>query len=93
MRTRLIPIGHSQGIRIPKPFLQQIGLEKDVDLQLGDGVLIISPVHHPRNGWEEAFEAMAGEGDDSLLLPEPFLAEEWDSGEWQLEVLAALFAP
>jgi len=53
MRTRIVRIGNSQGIRIPKPLLD-------------GGVLIVRPAQ-ARQGWDAAFQAMAEEGADRLL--------------------------
>ena len=83
MRTQLVRIGNSQGIRIPKPVIRQLSLEGEVELSLGDGVLIVAPVRHPRSGWAEAFQNMARKGDDEPLLPEPTLSGDWDEKEWE----------
>ena len=37
MKTRIVRIGNSQGVRIPKPLLDQAGLPTDVELQAEDG--------------------------------------------------------
>ena len=66
MRTRIVKIGNSRGIRIPKPLLEQAGLHEEVDLVLEDGVLIVRPAE-VRQGWDEAFQAMAEEGEDRPL--------------------------
>lgn len=66
MRTRIVRIGNSQGIRIPKPLLEQAGLDGDVDLVLEHGVLIVKPAQ-ARQGWDAAFQAMAEEGADRPL--------------------------
>jgi antitoxin MazE len=34
MRSRIIKIGNSKGIRIPKPFLDQTGIGEDVELEV-----------------------------------------------------------
>jgi antitoxin MazE len=34
MKTTLVRIGNSQGIRIPKPFIEQCGFRRDVDLDI-----------------------------------------------------------
>jgi antitoxin MazE len=67
MKTHLIRIGNSRGIRIPEPLLAQTGLQDEVELEVEGHRLIISALSHPRAGWEEAFEAMARQGDDDLL--------------------------
>jgi len=82
MRARIVQIGNSQGIRIPKPLLDQTGLKDEVDIEIEDGHLIISAASRPRLGWDEAFQAMSREGDDSLLNSEP-LPTRWDEEEWE----------
>jgi antitoxin MazE len=67
MKARIVKIGNSRGIRIPKPLIQETGLTGEVELVVGENRLVISPVQRPRSGWSEAFKAMAAAGDDALL--------------------------
>ena len=83
MRARIIKSGNSQGIRIPKPLLEQIGIGEDVELEVDDNRIVILPVLNPRENWEEAFKRMAANGDDALLLDDNDLAHSWDEEEWQ----------
>lgn len=69
MKTRIVKIGNSRGVRIPKPLLQQAGLEDDVEMTLQGDALIIRPLRRIREGWADAFRAMAAAGDDGLLDP------------------------
>jgi antitoxin MazE len=82
-RTHLVKIGNSQGIRIPRPLLEQAGLntEENVELLVEGDRLIIQPIAEPRRGWEEAFERMAQSGDDILIDPD--IGTEWDEAEWE----------
>ena len=80
IRTRLIKIGNSQGIRIPKALIEQVGLGQDVEVEAQDGQLVIRPVRHPRAGWEAEFRTMAARGDDRLLDAET--PTRWDETEW-----------
>ncbi len=81
MKTRIIRIGNSRGVRLPKPLLDQTGLSDEVDVEVRGNQLIISPVRVPRAGWSEAFAGMAAAGGDQLLdpdLPPPrFDREHW----------------
>ena len=55
--TQLVRIGNSQGIRIPKPLIEQADLEgKELKLQLVNGGLLITPEKEVREGWKEAIE-------------------------------------
>ncbi|HXH09053.1 MAG TPA: AbrB/MazE/SpoVT family DNA-binding domain-containing protein, partial [Alphaproteobacteria bacterium] len=67
MKTRIIKIGNSQGIRIPKVLLEQSGLDEEVELEVHDARIVIRPADRPRQGWEEAFRSMAEAEDDQLL--------------------------
>jgi antitoxin MazE len=83
MKTRIIRIGNSQGIRIPKLYLQQTGLNEEVELDVQDKEIVIRSVGHPRQGWAEAFRTMAEQGDDQLLDKGLGSQSSWDEAEWQ----------
>ncbi|MFN8489449.1 MAG: AbrB/MazE/SpoVT family DNA-binding domain-containing protein [Caldilineaceae bacterium] len=82
VKTRIIRIGNSQGIRLPKWLLQQVGLLDEVEVEAQLGQLVIRPVVLPRQEWAQAFQAMAEQGDDRLLDPEPLTLTEWETSEW-----------
>jgi len=80
IRTQVIKIGNSRGIRIPKPIIDQVKLGSEVEIAVQRGQLVIRPVSRPRNGWDEQFRAMAEHGDDELLdKPVP---TKWDRSDW-----------
>jgi len=55
--AQLIKIGNSQGIRIPKPFIEQAHLQgKELKLQIVDDGLLLSPNKKRREGWKESIE-------------------------------------
>lgn len=81
MKTRIVRIGNSQGVRIPKFLLDQAGLQGEVDIKVKDDTLVIKPARPPRAGWAAAFQEMAKGGDDSLL--EETTPTHWDGDEWQ----------
>jgi antitoxin MazE len=83
MITRLVRMGNSRGIRIPKPLIEQAGLKGKVELTLQDNTLVISPAAKPRAGWASAFREMADRGDDVLLDDVAPQATSWDEDEWQ----------
>jgi len=66
--TRLVRIGNSQGIRIPKPLIEQAKLEgRELKLELIDGGLLIAPEKTARKGWKEAIEkTIMAKGQESL---------------------------
>ena len=80
MRARIVRIGNSQGVRLPKPLLEQAGLTEDVELDVRDGAIVISRARKPREGWAEAAREMAAGGESALLdppTPTRFDDEEW----------------
>ena len=81
-RTRIISIGTSQGIRIPKLLLEQSGLQEEVELKVEENRIVIQAVSHPRRGWDEAFFAMAQQGDDVLFDSDP-VESRWDEAMWK----------
>jgi len=83
MKARIVQIGNSQGIRIPRPLLHQTGLGGEVEISVDENRLIISPAHRPRSGWAEAFKAMAKLGDDELLEGKRTVPTEWEEEGWE----------
>jgi antitoxin MazE len=81
VQTRIIRIGNSRGVRIPKPLLEQAGLSDEVEISVEDDSLVIRPAAKPRAGWAESFRQMAERGDDALLDPPTPTA--WDEDEWE----------
>lgn len=82
-RTRIIKIGNSQGIRIPKLLLEQAGLGDEVELEAGDAQLVIRPASRARQGWDDQFRAMGERGDDRVLDGGVASTTVWDDEEWE----------
>lgn len=82
MRARVIKIGNSQGLRIPKPILEQTGIMGDVEIEVEKNQIIIRPIKNVREGWDAAFKKMSQSGDDALLINET-ISNSWDEKEWQ----------
>ncbi|MFH1742673.1 MAG: AbrB/MazE/SpoVT family DNA-binding domain-containing protein [bacterium] len=80
MRTQIIKIGNSRGIRIPKFLIDEVGLCSEVELSVQQDHLIIRPTRRPRHDWEEKFCEMAKHNDDRLL--DEALPTQWDMSEW-----------
>lgn len=58
MKTKIVRVGNSRGIRIPKLLLEQAGIERDVILEAKEDEIVIRAAKaHPRAGWEEALIA------------------------------------
>jgi antitoxin MazE len=80
MKAKVVRIGNSKGIRLPKPLLEQVGLTEEVELEVRDGAIVITPGEQPRRGWAEAAQALAAQGNQ--LLDEP-LPTAFDLDEWE----------
>lgn len=82
MHVKLVRIGNSQGVRLPKAVIDQVRLGQDLDLQVSGGAIIIRPTRRVREGWAEAAAECRKANDDRA-------ASEWDStigdfeGEWK----------
>lgn len=83
MKTHVVRIGNSRGIRLPKAILTQCKLEDAVELEVEDNRLVIRPATASRAGWGEAFAAMAKRGDDKLLDRDTLKPTDWDKREWR----------
>ena len=81
IKTRLVKIGNSQGLRIPKLVLDQLNLSSDVELEVHDDHLIVRPSTQARADWAEQFRHMAQRNDDQLLDSDAPLTE-WEATEW-----------
>lgn len=80
-KTRIVRIGNSRGIRVPKGLLEQAQLPEEVELQAEPGRLIVRAAHGPRAGWAVAAKAMHVQGDDQLLdVP---TRTRFDEKDWQ----------
>ncbi len=80
IRSKVVKIGNSRGIRIPRTVLEQAGLTDEVEMTVEGNKLIIQASRHPRQGWEERFADMADKGDDQLL--DETSPNQWDEEEW-----------
>jgi len=81
MKTRIIRIGNSRGVRIPKPLLTQAGLGDEVELRVEAGAIHIESVSPPRAAWAEAAQRLATT-EDAGLLDEP-TPTRFDRDEWE----------
>ena len=75
MQTKIVPIGNSSGVRIPKALLEaaQLSVNQAIELKVVDCTIVIQPASQPREGWEASF---AGPPSEDLWEDLP-LAEGW----------------
>ncbi len=82
MLLSIVAIGNSRGIRIPKAILEQCNIRDQIELEVDAGRIILEPVRGaPRQGWDEAFRAMATDEDDGLLISDE-IDIEMQTWEW-----------
>lgn len=77
-------IGNSSGVIIPKTILEQVGIEKEVEMEVVGNTIVLMPhKSHPREGWEGAFQnaIAAGELSENDLMEG--IANDFDNTDWQ----------
>ncbi len=83
MKSRIVKIGNSRGVRIPKPLIEETGLGEEVEIQVEGNRLIIAPADRPRANWATCFRKMARAGDDSLIDGDVQIRTQWEKDEWE----------
>jgi antitoxin MazE len=81
MKTRIVRIGNSRGIRLPKPLIEEARLPEEVEVRARDGTIIIAPAARPRAGWSEAARRLRERDEDRLL--EPPTRTRFDDEDWK----------
>ena len=81
MKTQIIQIGNSQGIRIPKVLLEDSRITGEVDLELHPDGILIRNAQQPRSEWDVAFKAMAENEDDEMA--DDGTSTKFEKKEWQ----------
>ncbi len=83
--AKLVAIGNSRGVRIPKAMIEQVGLADEVELEVVDGAIVIRRKRRPREGWAEAAKLLAERGEE--LPPEilDMTETEWERDHWRWE--------
>jgi antitoxin MazE len=79
-KTRIVRIGNSRGIRVPKLLLDEAGLPEEVELRAEPGRLVVCAAARPRAGWASKARSMHGRGDDAPLddpTPTHFDKTQW----------------
>jgi antitoxin MazE len=80
IKSRIVRVGNSQGIRIPKTMLEQSGISENVEIEVKDNQIVIKAATKARDGWSEAFAQMVSNGDEEALLD---VTNSWDETEWE----------
>jgi len=83
MITKVVKIGNSRGIRIPKSLIEQSGIKNEVELVVKDNSIVIKSLSDIRKNWDLAFQKMSSNGDDVLLDKDSIIGQSsWDDEEW-----------
>lgn len=69
MKTNLIAIGNSKGIRLPKVLLEESGIVNEVEVKVVSDGLRITPIK------------AKGSGREAAMLSEKTLAKDWNRPE------------
>lgn len=81
METKLVIIGNSQGVRLPKAVLEQAGLvlEQPLTIEVRSGSIVLTPIEGVRHGWAEAAREAGAQRDELWgdLPPAALVDEEW----------------
>lgn len=80
MRSKIVRIGNSQGVRLPKLMIEQAGLTEEVELRVEAGQIVIEAPRKARAGWAEAAQRAHAAGHDRL---ESTGATQFDQTEWE----------
>jgi len=83
MITKIVPIGNSRGIRIPKALLDDCGFSEEAELQPKNGTLVLRPIGTIRAGWSAAFREMADNQDDFMMHEDASSQPQFDAEEWE----------
>jgi antitoxin MazE len=80
-KTRIVRIGNSRGIRVPKLLLDQAALPDEVELRAEPGRIVVSAARRPRAGWAAKARTMRGREDDRLL--DENTSTRFDRSDWR----------
>ncbi len=82
MISRLINIGNSKGIRIPKKLIKKYELGEEIEIKLINGDLLLCKKEGGRTNWDEQIKSAIAGGDLTERDPFKNINNEWDSTEW-----------
>ena len=56
MKAKLVKIGNSYGVRLPKVLIDECGLKDELNLSVRQGAVVITPFIAPRLGWKQLLQ-------------------------------------
>ena len=78
-KTRIVQVGNSQGIRLPKAMIELTGIKENIEIEVRDNQIVITAASKARGGWGDAFAQMVIDEDELTPLT---VADTWDETEW-----------
>ena len=81
MKAKLVRIGNSRGVRLPRPLILEAGLPDEVELRVEQRTIVIGPGRSSRDGWAEAARRMRAAGEDEPIATD--LCTHFEDNEWQ----------
>jgi antitoxin MazE len=82
IKSKIVRIGNSQGVRIPHFLLQQLHLANEVEMSIQDDQLVIRAARKPRQDWEARFSRVLTVDEDSPGEESTPQLTDWDGTEW-----------
>jgi antitoxin MazE len=76
MVLKIIRVGNSKGLRLPKILLDEYGFQDEVEVYLKADSIEIKPAHIPREAWYEELRDLSEKESDELLIPDVFEDED-----------------
>lgn len=82
--TRLVKVGNSKGVILPKKVLNQLGIDDNgIEVKITNEAIVLTPAKkNVRKGWAKAFKKMHEAGDDKPVFPDVFDNESLKGWKW-----------
>ena len=64
IELKIVPIGNSRGVRLPKEIIERYAIEDSIVLEVREETLVLRNKRDKRLSWEDTFKAMARERED-----------------------------
>ncbi len=62
--VKIIKIGNSKGIRLPKAMIVKYGITESIQLEEAEDGILIKPLNDSKLSWEETYQQMAKTSED-----------------------------
>lgn len=83
MVIRLVQIGNSKGIRLPKRIIEQFSFADEIEAEIKKDGLLLKKKTKPRAGWKkQILKEIKKNGYPEMLIPDN-IQNDFDESEWQ----------